>query len=156
MSVTLHGHKIKDMLGAITGDTIGSRFEFGGIKSTDFELFGPGCRYTDDSVMTVAVAEWLMDDPSHSHEVLEEKMVKYGELDPNAGYGGMFSAWLFYPESKFKDGKRKPYNSFGNGSAMRASAVGWMFDTLEETESCLSWLGGCEQSHVAGQACQAG
>lgn len=150
LSVTLHSHKIKDMLGAITGDIIGSRFEFRGIKSTDFELFGPGCRYTDDSVMTIAVAEWLMDDPTHSHEVLEEKMVKYGELDPNAGYGGMFSAWLFYPESKFKDGKRKPYNSFGNGSAMRASAVGWMFDTLEETEHIAEISASITHNHPEG------
>ena len=123
------------MLGAITGDTIGSRFEFAGTKRTDFDLFGPGCRYTDDSVMTMAVAEWLMDDPTHSHEVLEKKMVKYGELDPGAGYGGMFSEWLFYPEALYRDGIRKPYNSFGNGSAMRVSSVGWMFETMEETES---------------------
>ena len=63
------------MLGAITGDTIGSRFEFRGIKNMNFELFGLGCRYTDDSVMTMAVAEWLLDDPGRSHEVLEKKMV---------------------------------------------------------------------------------
>ena len=138
------------MLGAITGDAIGSRFEFRGIKSTDFDLFGPGCRYTDDSVMTVAVAEWLMDDPVHSLKVLEEKMVKYGELDPNAGYGGMFSSWLFYPESLSKDGKRKPYNSFGNGSAMRVSAVGWMFDTIEETERIAEISASITHNHPEG------
>lgn len=122
------------MLGAITGDTIGSRYEFICKKTTDFELFYDGCRYTDDSVMTMAVAEWLLDDPTHSHKILEEKMVKFGELDPQRGYGGMFFSWLFVPKTINKDGIRRPYNSFGNGSAMRVSSVGWMFDTLEETE----------------------
>ena len=122
------------MLGAITGDIIGSRFEFNSIKSTDFDLFGRGCRYTDDSAMTMAVAEWLLDDTIHSHEILEQKMVKYGELDTNAGYGGKFFDWLSHPAKLWPDGKRRPYNSWGNGSAMRVSAVGWMFDTLEETE----------------------
>lgn len=121
------------MLGAITGDIIGSRFEFNGIKSTDFELFGRGYRYTDDSAMTMAVAEWLLDDPQHTFEVLEQKMVKYGELDPNAGFGGKFYDWLFNSRKLWPDGVRHPYNSWGNGSAMRVSAVGWMFDTLEET-----------------------
>ena len=138
------------MLGAITGDTIGSRFEFAGTKRTDFDLFGPGCRYTDDSVMTMAVAEWLMDDPTHSHEVLEKKMVKFGELDQGAGYGGMFSEWLFYPETLSRDGKRKPYNSFGNGSAMRVSAVGWMFDTLEETERVAEISASITHNHPEG------
>lgn len=122
------------MLGAITGDIIGSRFEFNGTKSTDFSLFGRGCRYTDDSAMTVAVAEWLLDDTKHTFEALEQKMVKYGELDPDAGYGGKFYNWLFWPDKLWEDGIRRPYNSWGNGSAMRVSAVGWMFDTLEETE----------------------
>jgi ADP-ribosylglycohydrolase len=138
------------MLGAITGDTVGSRFEFRGTKSTDFELFGPRCRYTDDSVMTMAVAEWLLDDPSHSHEVLETKMVKYAELAPNAGYGGMFSRWLFISNLLNKDGKRMPYNSFGNGSAMRVCAVGWMFDTLEETERVAEISASITHNHPEG------
>lgn len=138
------------MLGAITGDTIGSRFEFRGIKNMNFELFGLGCRYTDDSVMTMAVAEWLLDDPSHSHEVLEKKMVKYGELASGVGYGPMFLKWLFIPQSIFKDGKRKPYNSFGNGSAMRVSAVGWLFDTLEETERVAEISASITHNHPEG------
>jgi ADP-ribosylglycohydrolase len=100
--------------------------------------------------MTMAVAEWLMDDPTHSHEVLEKKMVKFGELDQGAGYGGMFSEWLFYPETLSRDGKRKPYNSFGNGSAMRVSAVGWMFDTLEETERVAEISASITHSHPEG------
>ncbi len=138
------------MLGAITGDTIGSRFEFSGIKHTEFHLFDQRCRYTDDSVMTMAVAEWLMDDSAYSHEVLEEKMVKYGALDPRAGYGGMFSSWLFFPKAISKDGKRHPYNSFGNGSAMRVSAVGWMFYTLEETEHVAEISASITHNHPEG------
>ena len=138
------------MLGAITGDIIGSRFEFNSIKSTDFDLFGRGCRYTDDSAMTMAVAEWLLDDPTHSHEILEQKMVKYGELDTNAGYGGKFFDWLFYPAKLWPDGKRRPYNSWGNGSAMRVSAVGWIFDTLEETEHVAEISASITHNHPEG------
>ena len=138
------------MLGAITGDIIGSRFEFNGIKSTDFELFGRGCRYTDDSAMTMAVAEWLLDDPSHTLEVLEQKMVKYGELDPNAGYGGKFYDWLFNPRKLWPDGVRRPYNSWGNGSAMRVSAVGWMFDTMEETLRVVELSASITHNHPEG------
>lgn len=138
------------MLGAITGDIIGSRFEFNGIKNTDFDLFGRGCRFTDDSSMTVAVAEWLLDDPKHTYEVLEQKMVKYGELDPNAGFGGKFYDWLFNPEKLWPDGIRRPYNSWGNGSAMRVSAVGWMFDSLEETECVAEISANITHNHPEG------
>lgn len=118
------------MLGSIIGDTVGSVYEFNNIKTTDFPLFSPRCNYTDDSIMTMAVARWLLEDPSHSMEALEDTMVEFGKAFPcpMGGYGGMFNRWLF------GGGKREPYNSWGNGSAMRASAVGWMFDTLEETE----------------------
>lgn len=138
------------MLGAITGDIIGSRFEFNGIKSTAFDLLGRGCRFTDDSAMTMAVAEWLVDDPKHTHEVLEQKMVKYGEMDPNAGYGGKFYDWLFRPDKLWEDGIRRPYNSWGNGSAMRVSAVGWMFDTLEETEQVAEVSASITHNHPEG------
>ena len=138
------------MLGAITGDTIGSRYEFLGMKSTDFELFDDQCHYTDDSAMTIAVAEWLLDDPHLTHDVLEQKMVKFGVQDPYLGYGGMFSNWLFSPESIWPDGKRKPYQSFGNGSAMRVSAVGWMFDTLEKTEHVAELSASITHNHPEG------
>lgn len=138
------------MLGAITGDILGSRFEFNSIKSTTFDLFGRGCRYTDDSAMTMAVAEWLLDDPSHSHELLEQKMVKYGELDPDAGYGGKFYDWLFNPTRLWSDGKRRPYNSWGNGSAMRVSAVGWMFKSIEETERVAEISASITHNHPEG------
>lgn len=138
------------MLGAIIGDIVGSCYEFNSIKTTGFELFNPRSRYTDDSVMTMAVAEWLLEDPMHIHEVLEEKMLKYGNLNSNVGYGGTFLRWLFFPDAIFSDGKRKPYNSFGNGSAMRVSAVGWMFDSLEETERVAEISASITHNHPEG------
>lgn len=138
------------MLGAIIGDIVGSCYEFNSIKTTGFELFNPRSRYTDDSVMTMAVAEWLLEDPHHTHQILEEKMVKYGNLNSNVGYGGTFLRWLFLPNAIFSDGKRKPYNSFGNGSAMRVSAVGWMFDSLEETERLAEISASITHNHPEG------
>lgn len=122
--------KFKIMLGAIIGDTVGSVYEFNNIKTTDFPFFSKRSNYTDDSIMSIAVASWLLKDPSHSMEALEDTMVEFGKAFPcpMGGYGGMFNRWLFGSD------KREPYNSWGNGSAMRASAVGWMFDTIEETE----------------------
>lgn len=138
------------MLGAIIGDIVGSCHEFNSIKTTEFDLFQPQSCYTDDSVMTMAVAEWLLEDPMHSHEVLEEKMVKYGNLNSDVGYGTHFLHWLFFPDALFPDGKRKPYNSFGNGSAMRVSAVGWMFDSLEETERVAGISASITHNHPEG------
>ena len=129
---------------------MGSCYEFNGIKTTEYELFQIYSRYTDDSVMTMAVAEWLLDDPMHTHEVLEEKMVKYGNLNINVGYGPHFLHWLFFPQALFPDGKRKPYNSFGNGSAMRVSAVGWMFDSLEATERVAEISASITHNHPEG------
>lgn len=131
------------MLGAIIGDTVGSVYEFSNIKTTDFPLFSEGSSFTDDSVMTVAVADWLLHDATRSQQALEQAMVTWGHKYPNAGYGSNFSRWLFMPEFlvTFRDtttvdgipsGTRKPYNSFGNGSAMRASACGWLAQSLED------------------------
>lgn len=126
------------MLGAIIGDIVGSVYEFDNIKTTDFPFFSKGSTYTDDSIMTIAVAEWLLTDNEHGHDTLENIMVKYAAAFPfpMGGYGGGFAQWLFRPEGLVdgKAGKRVPYNSWGNGAAMRASAVGWKFRTLEETE----------------------
>ena len=140
----------RPMLGAIAGDIIGSPFEFNSIKSTDFKLFSQRSRYTDDSVMTIAVAEWLLDDPTHSHQILEQKMIKFGDMDRGAGYGDMFMRWLFFPENIWEDGVRRPYNSFGNGSAMRVSPVGWFFDSLEETERVAEISANITHSHPEG------
>ncbi|MBO5002000.1 MAG: ADP-ribosylglycohydrolase family protein, partial [Prevotella sp.] len=111
--------------GAIVGDIVGSTREWHNVKTEDFELLPPGSRFTDDTVMTLAVAEWLMTDPTHSERTLIECMQRLGRKYPNAGYGGMFSRWLITDNPK-------PYNSFGNGSAMRLSPVGLYANSLEE------------------------
>lgn len=130
------------MLGAIIGDIVGSVYEFDNTKRMDFPFFSQRSTYTDDSIMTIAVADWLLTDDGRTHESLEKIMVRYADAHPfpMGGYGGGFSQWLFRPEMLVdyktgdKAGRRVPYNSWGNGSAMRVSAVGWVFDTLEETE----------------------
>ncbi len=138
------------MLGAITGDTVGSRYEFSPVKTTDFQLFGDHTTFTDDTVMTISVAQWLLNDPIHSHKSLEQQMVELAKEEPQRGYGGRFFNWLFMPRTINKDGIRRPYNSFGNGSAMRVSSVGWMFDTLEETESVAEISASITHNHPEG------
>ena len=85
---------IKNMLGAIIGDIVGSTREWHNIKTEDFELLPKGSRFTDDTVMTLAVAEWLMTDPEHHPETLVACMQRLGRKYPHAGYGKMFSQWL--------------------------------------------------------------
>jgi len=119
------------MYGAILGDIIGSPYEGRrrARKTKDFPLFIPRSHVTDDSVMTIAVAEALMDsagqDESQLQEALVHSMQEWGHRFPHAGYGGMFSRWLRALDPQ-------PYNSFGNGSAMRVSAAGWLSDSLDE------------------------
>ena len=118
------------MYGAILGDIIGSPYEFDmGDKTKDFPLFREDSGFTDDSMMTIAVADALLSDakdPERIKTLLIYSMQRWGRKDPDAGYGGMFIRWLF-------DDDPQPYGSFGNGSAMRVSSVGWLYDTLEET-----------------------
>ena len=113
------------ILGAIVGDIVGSTREWNNVKTEDFELLPAGSRFTDDTVMTLAVAEWLMTDPSHSERALVECMQRLGRKYPYVGYGSMFRFWL-YTENP------EPYNSFGNGSAMRVSPVGLYANSMEE------------------------
>jgi len=108
------------MIGAICGDVIGSAYEWHSTKREDFELFSPRTHFTDDSVLTVAVADCLLNGKDYSETLLE-----YGRNYPGRGYGGRFSNWLL-------KGHLKPYGSFGNGSAMRVSAVGWAKDNLDD------------------------
>ena len=108
------------ILGAIAGDIIGSAYEFNPTKDYNFLLFNDLSEYTDDTVMTVANAEWLL-----TSKDLGTTMLEYGNKY-EAGYGELFLCWLWRKDLR-------PYNSFGNGSAMRVSPVGWAFDTLEET-----------------------
>jgi ADP-ribosylglycohydrolase len=116
-SVGLEGFTV---LGAIAGDIIGSVHEHTGTKSTDFELFVPGSKFTDDTVLAVAVADCLLNGRDYV-DAFHEYFVAY----PNAGYGLRFFHWA-------SAGRRDPYNSCGNGSAMRVPAVGYAFDTLDE------------------------
>jgi len=135
------------MLGAITGDTIGSIYEFHNTKDYNFTLFGSESCYTDDSVMTMAVADWLLTDQGHTYQGLEDSMVRFANdcPCPMGGYGTGFYFWLFHPagldpfDARYGDSPyespagRHPYGSWGNGSAMRASAVGGVFATLGGT-----------------------
>lgn len=121
------------MYGAIFGDVIGSRFEFDrGGKTKEFKLFTEEDSFTDDTAMTIAVGEGLMN-AGYDASVEEikkcviESMQEWGHKYPNAGYGGRFWGWLFGGSNP------KPYGSYGNGSAMRVSAVGWLYDSLERT-----------------------
>ena len=127
-------------IGAIIGDTIGSIYEFDNIKTTDFPLFSRKSNYTDDSIMTMAVASWLTG-TDRSQAALEEKLVDFAMSTPcpMGGYGESFRTWAFCPErlrdfkgNLFEDGNRHPYNSCGNRSAMRASACGWVARSIEE------------------------
>ena len=113
------------ILGAIVGDIVGSTREWHNVKTEDFELLPTGSRFTNDTVMTLAVAEWLMIDPTHSEHSLIECMQRLGRKYSNAGYGGMFLRWLATDNPK-------TYNSFGNGSAMRVSPVGLYANSMEE------------------------
>jgi len=122
------------MLGAIVGDIIGSTFEWHNVKTVDFELFSRASRFTDDTVMTVAIADAILNKEQHKNFIIDAieskktyvyKLKEYGKKYPDVGYGRMFEQWLSSKELK-------PYNSYGNGSAMRVSPVGFAFDTLED------------------------
>ena len=117
------------MYGALAGDIIGSRFEFRNLKSKNFELFTKYNSYTDDSVMTIAVAKALHESKKNEYRDLEKQLVfwmhEIGKKYPNCGYGGHFYLWIM------NDGRR-PYNSFGNGAGMRTSWCAWAASSLEE------------------------
>jgi ADP-ribosylglycohydrolase len=108
------------MIGAIAGDIIGSVYERRPIKTKDFKLFDRRCTFTDDTVLTVAVADALL-----SGEPYVEAVRRIGRRHPRAGYGGSFIRWLLSDDPR-------PYNSWGNGAAMRVSPVGFAFSTEDE------------------------
>ena len=120
------------MFGAALGDIVGSKYEFMPIKSKDFVFLDDGMDYTDDTIMTVAVAEALIDSDISKEEETKNNLIasmrKWGRRypHPTGAYGSMFSSWL-------RSSSPKPYNSWGNGSAMRVSASGWLYNTIEET-----------------------
>jgi len=109
------------MLGSIIGDIIGSTYEFRNAQSYDFDPYPMGSDFTDDTVLTIAIADAILNNRDYS-----EKVKEYALYYPGRGYGGWFNEWIYMDNPK-------PYNSFGNGSAMRVSAVGWAFDSLEKT-----------------------
>ena len=138
------------MYGAILGDMIGAPYEFDqGEKIKDFgPLFINRSRFTDDSVMTIAVAEALMDTGLDAGEkevksAVVKSMQKWGHRYPDAGYGGRFIGWL-------ADKDPKPYGSWGNGSAMRVSSVGWLYDTIEKTREVARWTAEVTHNHPEG------
>lgn len=119
------------MLGAIIGDIVGSRFEWNNHRNKEFDLFTTECFPTDDSIMTLSVAKAILEskeDFSDLSEKTENFMQKIGRNYPDCGYGGNFFYWIFSDAPK-------PYNSYGNGAAMRVSAVGFVANSLEEVKS---------------------
>lgn len=116
-----HSEALLPILGSISGDIIGSVYEWNRIKTKNFPLIDPDSFFTDDTVMTIAIAEAMMTDRN-----FQGAMIRWGKRYPSCSYGGMFSRWL-------SSGDPKPYNSFGNGAAMRASAAGCFVNTEDET-----------------------
>ena len=137
------------MYGAIIGDIIGSRFEFDrGNKSREFKLFTRESDFTDDTVMTVAVAEALMNagpdaDEKTVKEAVIRSMKKWGKKYPYAGYGARFIRWVLTDDPE-------PYGSYGNGSGMRVSSAGWLYDSLERTREVARWTAEVSHNHPEG------
>lgn len=130
------------MFGAFIGDIVGSKYEFDNIKTKQFPLFSEGCDYTDDSIMTVAMAEAILRCSRENRcteadfrDVLVQTMQQFGRKypHPTGAYGGRFADWLYQKNPQ-------PYNSYGNGSAMRASPCGMIAVTMEEA-LCLGRVG---------------
>ncbi|MBR2788049.1 MAG: ADP-ribosylglycohydrolase family protein, partial [Erysipelotrichaceae bacterium] len=141
------------MLGAIIGDTVGTRYEWKNHKSKNFELFHRSGRFSDDSVCTMAVAETLLDhcpiDYSQKGlEAIKKDLVKnfigYVKAYPDVGYGGRFYEWAT------GKGDRLPYNSWGNGSAMRISPVGWIANSEEEVMKLAKAVSEVTHNHPEG------
>ena len=110
------------MLGAIIGDIAGSKYEFNNTFDYDFEMFGEGCDFTDDTICTVAIADAILNGRSYQKSLLDWCR-RYPS--PKGAYGGRFAGWIHSLDPQ-------PYNSFGNGSAMRVSPVAWLFDDLSQ------------------------
>jgi ADP-ribosylglycohydrolase len=107
------------MIGALAGDIIGSVYEWNNIKTKEFEIFSPDCFFTDDSILTVALADTILTGIPYA-----ENLKEFARLYPDGGYGGSFLAWAFSQDNK-------PYNSWGNGAAMRISPAGWAYNDLD-------------------------
>ena len=112
---------MKYIIGAIAGDIIGSPYEWHNIKTVDFDLFNRKSKFTDDSVLTAATMDALLNKKPYAAAYQQ-----YGRKFPDSDYGAHFRSWIYCDNPQ-------PYDSWGNGSAMRVSPVGWAFDTLEQT-----------------------
>ena len=131
------------MLGAIIGDTVGSAYEFNNKRSKDFDLFTKHSELTDDSIMSLAVCECLLNGFSNDKEKIVQTLKKWGHAYPDRGYGGRFYNWLF-------SNNNKPYNSFGNGAAMRISSAGWFGRNEEEVKELAQNLTAVTHNHPEG------
>lgn len=137
------------MYGAIIGDMVGAPYEFDrGGKSKDFAFWNEKCEYTDDTVMSIAIAEALIKaGPDGTENEIKraaiEAMQDWGHRYPYAGYGGRFAGWLCNPNPK-------PYNSWGNGSAMRVPAAGWLYGSMERTREVARWTAEVTHNHPEG------
>ena len=134
------------MLGAIIGDVVGSRHEFNNYLKKDFKLLTKQCTFTDDSVMTAAVADALLKCDGDWHGLAAqtvESMQRIGRRYPYCGYGSRFIGWMFTDDPQ-------PYNSFGNGSAMRVSAVAWVAQSLEECRALARTVTVVSHNHPEG------
>lgn len=132
------------MIGAIIGDIVGSIYEFDNIKTKDFELFKENSHFTDDSVMTIAIGAALLECKGEYIDLYErviKKMQEFGRKYPSAGYGRMFYDWVF-------SSKAIPYNSYGNGSAMRVSACGIIGKSLEEVKELSKIVTSVTHNHI--------
>ncbi len=135
-------------IGAIVGDVVGSRYEWHNVKTKDFPLFGAGCRPTDDTVMTLAIGDALLEHQRTGGDLERlavEKMQEWGRRHPNAGYGGAFRRWL-------ASDRPAPYNSWGNGAAMRVSMCGWRAVTLDEAHAFSDAVTRVTHNHPEGLA----
>ncbi len=134
------------MLGAVIGDIVGSRFEWNNHRSKEFELFTEKCFFTDDSVMTIAIADALMKadgDISVLSDYAIKSMQEIGRPYPNCGYGGSFYHWMYSDNPE-------PYNSFGNGSAMRVSSCGFVAKSIEEAKALSKAVTEVSHNHPEG------
>ena len=133
---------MKGIIGAIAGDIIGSTHEFRPIKTKEFSLFNKRSTFTDDTIMTLAVAKWLINDRDSKEELIKQ-LQYFGNKYPHGGYGRMFKEWL-------QTENPKPYGSWGNGSAMRVSPVAWVGDTLEEVQDLAKISSAVTHNHPEG------
>lgn len=151
------------MLGAVIGDIAGSVYEFSNTKDYNFEMFPTGSNFTDDTVMTMAVTEWALNNDICADIKAQTKLLESIIVDvaknvpcPMGGYGAGFHTWLFHPERliDYRTGRvasgRCPYNSWGNGSAMRTSSVGWLYDDMDTTLKVAETAASITHNHPEG------